>query len=283
MDSNDTDSSSTLYGYTPSSHVSVLFVFLFGISTIVHLVQAIRNRMWFLLPTAAMCGIGETIGWSGRLWSSKNVNAVTPFLMQSSSTILAPTFFSAANFITLDLIVERVGRRFSYILPKYYAVIFIGADLAALTVQAVGGEMASSTIMHSGNPDKGGHVMLAGIVIQLVALVVYVAFAASFVFHASSNKPVRRAPPPYSQEEMEMKPEPNSGLTPSMKTVMYGLAFSTLLLFIRAVYRTIELSNGWGGRIIQTQVYFNVCDGAMVVLAMYTLNILHPKELLYDY
>ncbi|KAF9517379.1 hypothetical protein BS47DRAFT_1433792 [Hydnum rufescens UP504] len=282
MDGNDRDSS-ILYGYTPSPHICVLFVVLFGITTIVHLFQAIRSRMWFLVPTTALCGIGETIGWSARLWSSRNVNEVTPFLMQICTTIIAPTFFSAANFITLGLIIERVGRRFSYILPKYYAVIFIGADLVSLTVQGVGGEMASSTIMNSGNPEKGGHIMLAGIVIQLAALVVYVIFAGSFLFHASGNKSVRPAPPSHSQEEMEMKPEPRSGLTPSVKTVMYGLAFSTLLLFIRAIYRTIELSNGWGGRVIRTQVYFNACDGAMVVLAMYTLNVLHPKKLLCDY
>lgn len=66
----------------------------------------------------------------------------------------------------------------------------------------------------------------------------------------------------------------------------------------RGVYRTIELADGWNGRIISTQVYFSayypfqmidctalpdpvsslldVLDGAMVVLAMYTWNILHP-------
>lgn len=62
-----------------------------------------------------------------------------------------------------------------------------------------------------------------------------------------------------------------------------------------AVYRTIELADGWTGRIIHTQVYFSeststflerrpadgrvrldVLDGAMIVLAIYTLNFAHP-------
>ena len=48
-----------------------------------------------------------------------------------------------------------------------------------------------------------------------------------------------------------------------------------------AIYRTIELVDGFRGSIIQTQVYFNVFDGAMIVLAMFTLNVFHPSHLLY--
>lgn len=64
------------------------------------------------------------------------------------------------------------------------------------------------------------------------------------------------------------------------------------------MYRTIELTDGWSGRIYTTQVYYSkhcalfamvlglllsdVLDGAMITLAMYTLNFLHPGRLLYQ-
>ncbi|KAJ7430596.1 hypothetical protein FB451DRAFT_1495825 [Mycena latifolia] len=49
----------------------------------------------------------------------------------------------------------------------------------------------------------------------------------------------------------------------------------------RSIYRTIELATGWDGRIIHTEVEFNVMDGGMVVLAIFaTLNIAHPGLLL---
>lgn len=81
---------------------------------------------------------------------------------------------------------------------------------------------------------------------------------------------------------------------------MLGCIFQGTLTQIvdRAVYRTIELSNGWSGKIIQTQVYFSkyyvyyspssnnlivdVLDGTMIVLAMYTMNIAHPGFMLAD-
>ena len=46
------------------------------------------------------------------------------------------------------------------------------------------------------------------------------------------------------------------------------------------MYRTIELVDGWEGRIIKNELYFNVMDGAMIVASMYCLNIFHPGQLL---
>lgn len=46
------------------------------------------------------------------------------------------------------------------------------------------------------------------------------------------------------------------------------------------MYRTIELVDGWEGRIIKNELYFNVMDGAMIVASMFCLNIFHPGRLL---
>lgn len=51
-------------------------------SIAVHVVQATRFRLWWLFPTAVICGVTETIGWSGRLWSSQRPYLRLPFLMQ---------------------------------------------------------------------------------------------------------------------------------------------------------------------------------------------------------
>jgi hypothetical protein len=42
-----------------------------------------------------------------------------------------------------------------------------------------------------------------------------------------------------------------------MKVMIYAMIFNTTCLFIRSVYRLIELSDGWDGRIISTQRYFS--------------------------
>ena len=49
---------------------------------VLHFGQAIHRRAWFLLPTAVLAGIGEMIGWGGRLWSSYEPLADDPYMMQ---------------------------------------------------------------------------------------------------------------------------------------------------------------------------------------------------------
>jgi hypothetical protein len=50
--------------------------------TVLHIGQAIFYRTWFMIPTASFAGILEILGWSGRLWSSRNVHLKTPFMIQ---------------------------------------------------------------------------------------------------------------------------------------------------------------------------------------------------------
>lgn len=49
---------------------------------VLHLVQAIRYRLWWLLITAVLAGIMELIGHGARLWSSYNIHINTPYLIQ---------------------------------------------------------------------------------------------------------------------------------------------------------------------------------------------------------
>ncbi|OBZ79482.1 hypothetical protein A0H81_01079 [Grifola frondosa] len=175
---------SPYYGYLPTRSVCMMFVALFGISTLTHVVQAIWTRKWWLLYTICLAGSGEILGWSGRLWSSYSTLNQTPY--------------------TIHLFMVEYYFRYIHDRP----VRSSGADLPSSFVPA--------------------------------------------------REPV--------------------GLR--MKWMVRGLCTSTFFLFVRSIYRTIELADGFGGRIIKTQVYFSLFDGAMVLLAIWTLNFMHPGFLL---
>ncbi|KAJ7362999.1 hypothetical protein DFH08DRAFT_841853, partial [Mycena albidolilacea] len=64
----------------PHEYVAVLFIALFGLSTILHIGQATYLRMLWLLPTVCLCGVGELIGWSACLWSSFSPSLHKPFI-----------------------------------------------------------------------------------------------------------------------------------------------------------------------------------------------------------
>ncbi|KAJ7934241.1 hypothetical protein B0H13DRAFT_2305966 [Mycena leptocephala] len=79
------------YGYVPHEYVAVLFIALFGLSTTTYL------RMWWLLPTVCLCGVGELIGWSVRLWSSFSPSLHKPFMIQIVCTVVSPKPLVAVN------------------------------------------------------------------------------------------------------------------------------------------------------------------------------------------
>ncbi|KAF8191019.1 RTA1 like protein-domain-containing protein [Mycena galopus ATCC 62051] len=251
------------YGYVPQEAVAIVFLVLFAISTALHVAQATYFRMWWLLPTAALCGVGEVIGWSGRLWSSISPILKTPFVIQISTTIIAPTPLLAATFVIMARIIQQLGTSYSRLTPMRYTMVFLPCDIIALVVQGVGGGMASSAPDLAG-ANRGAHVMLGGIAFQFAVIIVFSAFAIDFTLRYLRDKPVRA------------EGNPRGPLTPHLKTMLAAIVFSTTVLFIRSVYRLIELSGGWNGRIIHTEVYFNVLDGGMVTLAIFTLNFVHP-------
>ncbi|KAJ6541498.1 RTA1 like protein-domain-containing protein [Mycena capillaripes] len=255
------------YGYVPQEAVAILFLSLFGISTILHMAQGTYFRTWWLLPTAVLCGIGELAGWSGRLWSSISPTDSTPFTIQISTTIIAPTPLLAATFMIMSRIVQQLGTGYSWLTPRRYTILFLPCDVTALVVQAVGGAMASSASDLAG-ANLGANVMLGGIGFQFVVIIIFSTLALDFMRRYIRDLPVRDGP------------SSRGALTLRLKIMLSALGFSTTVLIIRSIYRIIELTGGWDGPVIRTEVYFNVFDGAMVVLAIFTLNFAHPGLLL---
>ncbi|KAJ7029875.1 RTA1-like protein [Mycena alexandri] len=256
------------YGYVPHEYVAVLFIALFGLSTILHIGQAAHYRMWWLFPTVCLCGIGEIIGWSGRLWSSFSPSLHTPFMIQVISTVISPTPLIAVNFVLLAWIITKLGPAYARLAPTTYTIIFVCSDILALLVQAAGGSIAAGAHDLHG-AQVGAHIMLGGIVFQFTALITYCYLAADFLIRFANDRPVY-LPRTSGRPLLDMR----------TKRMIFALSFSTLVLFIRSIYRIVELGSGWHGRIMHTEVYFNVLDGAMVLLAMLTFNFDHPGALL---
>lgn len=91
-------------------------------------------------------------------------------------------------------------------------------------------------------------------------------------------------------------------ITKKIGHMIIGMAVAALFIYIRSIYRTIELLDGWSGPIIQNETLFSkytthlrltdtnvlicphldVLDGMMIFLALFTLSVFHPGRLLWD-
>ncbi|RXW22085.1 hypothetical protein EST38_g3773 [Candolleomyces aberdarensis] len=270
---------------------------LFGISTIWHTGMALYRRMWWLLPSVVLCGALESLGWSARNWSHSEPNNLAPYQIQIIATIIAPTPLLAATFVIFGEIIRRTGQIYSRLSPRNYTLLFCSFDVISLVVQGLGGGLAATAdpLTNGRDPETGARVMLGGIAFQLAVIVLYAICAVEFVVRYVKDWPLRAVKTVDSQASLQISGR--GELTKKLKVMLCALAFSTIVLFIRAVYRLIELADGWNGRIIRTEVYFSapsyfsfpldailtgrlastdVLDGTMVVLAIYTLNFIHP-------
>ncbi|KZO95042.1 RTA1 like protein [Calocera viscosa TUFC12733] len=290
------------YGYIPTLYVCGTYVGLFGLASLLHTVLAVRFKLWWIFPTLVAGAVAETIGWAARLWSSMDPDNLNPFIMQMTTTIIAPSFMTAANFLILGIIIGRLGPQYSRLSPKWYSIVFIAADVGALVVQAVGGATAASAVQSvpPGDPDTGAHIMLGGIFWQIAAMTIYAVLALEFFVRVRMDWPVRQvaAVEPSHQGGFSLHgssdvAEAEQAAT-KLQTAGFGFAqgsklslmlvslgVTTVLIYIRGIYRTIELIGGWSGVIITTEVYFNVFDALPITLALYTLLALHPGYLLY--
>ena len=134
-------------------------------------------------------------------------------------------------------------------------------DTVALTIQAIGGGIASGT-----QTELGGHIALGGIAIQLrsvfyscpwralltilsVVLILYTTLAAEFVIRFTLDRPMRRV------RENGTLP-PRGTMDESLMRMLIGMSLMAILLLIRSIYRMVELSGGWRGKVISIQWLF---------------------------
>ncbi|KAF2137033.1 uncharacterized protein K452DRAFT_236585 [Aplosporella prunicola CBS 121167] len=248
----------TSYGYVPSKSAGIAYLVLFGLSMFAHCFQTVMTRSWWTL-VFAVGALTEVIGWGGRYWSSECPYSGDAFLMQITTLIIAPTFFTAGIYVILGRLINAMGRDSSPISEKMYLIIFCTCDVVSLVVQAVGGGMASVASQATPPEDTkpGTNIMVAGIVFQMASITLFCFFFGLFLWRVRHRS-----------------------LSGRVKTLVAATTLSIVVIYIRSIYRTIELSQGWSGYLITHEEFFIALDGAMMVIAVAAFNFVHPATFL---
>ncbi|KAJ8080155.1 hypothetical protein AAF712_003864 [Marasmius tenuissimus] len=256
-----------LYGYVPTLWICVMFVGVFGATFVLHFFQIVKSRYWFLAATFLPAGVLEFVGWAARLASNRDVYNRTPYIAQSTTLVLAPTFLLAAHFIVFGRIVALLGTEYSRLRPKFYTIIFLGGDIISLFTQGAGGGMAAKA--EEGNK-LGLNLLLVGIGIQVVMIASFSILAVEYTVRHIRDKPLKRA------NSNGIRTPMDSG----HKTLLIVLAATTTLLLIRGIYRLIELAGGLDSPIKTTEWPFVVFEGATIFNVFAIWNVWHPSKYL---
>ncbi|KAH7230689.1 RTA1 like protein-domain-containing protein [Fusarium solani] len=154
------------YRYEPSVGVNTLFVILFVLTTVLHLVQLWKTRTWYLisLVIGSLC---EIIGYISRVVGAKqDVGCWTmgPLVIQSLLILIAPALMAASIYMILGRVILLTDEeKFALIKRQWLTKLFVTGDVISLFSQGAGGGLMASDGQHK----LGENVTIAGPFVQL--------------------------------------------------------------------------------------------------------------------
>ncbi|KAH8817127.1 RTA1 like protein-domain-containing protein [Xylogone sp. PMI_703] len=269
-------------GYPPNVAASVIFMGLFGVSLLAHTALGWKYKTWSFMTAMFLGSSSELIGYLGRILMHNNpyklstlglcpsmfahfprLLTLNRFLVQIVCLTTAPAFYSAGIYLCLSRIVIVYGEGISRVNPVWYTRFFIACDIISLSLQGGGGGVASAATKPS-TMNLGNHLMLAGLIFQIISLVAFAATCVDFALR------VRRYP--------SWKTASYSKLRENVKFrgFLWALTISFITIFIRCVYRVIELGKGWDNSLMRKEAPFVILESCMITIAVFALILFHP-------
>ncbi|KAI8181388.1 Sphingoid long-chain base transporter RSB1 [Colletotrichum sp. SAR11_239] len=149
---------------------------------------------------------------------------------------VAPVFFCAAIYVMLSKVIITLDRSISRFNPHLFYYVFIPCDIISLILQATGGAL-SSIANDKSQVQKGVNVSLAGLIFQVVTLVVFCILFADYLFAAYRSGARER-------------------ITKHMSVFLAFLFVSTILILVRCSYRIEELKEGYFSVLFRNEPLF---------------------------
>ncbi|KAL1631052.1 hypothetical protein SLS56_004575 [Neofusicoccum ribis] len=236
-----------LYHYQPSVAAAVIFALLFLVTSILHLLQMIKAKTWYLIAQP----YGE--------WK------VMPYSIQSTYILIAPALFAASVYMILGRIVLLTdGEKYSIISRWWLTKTFVFGDIVCFIFQggggsllAIGGRGGNSTMVNAGN-----NLIIAGLVIQVLFFSLFIVTAS--LFHR------RMAQFPTTKS---LQPEIR------WRQYLFTLYLVSVLILIRSLFRVVEYCQGTDGYLLSKEVFMYLFDSLLMLAVMVYMNWKHPSEI----
>ncbi|EGW33099.1 uncharacterized protein SPAPADRAFT_60406 [Spathaspora passalidarum NRRL Y-27907] len=230
------------------------------------------------------------------------------FLLQLICLTLAPAFLMGGIYFLFGQLVVIHGRQYSWLKPLHYSYIFIGCDVLSLVIQAAGGGQASIASQNYQDADPGTYTMIAGIAFQVFAMSIFLIFWFTFWFKVYfkidttgnedknlgyGNKYQKKSLLNYIKLALNGKnadeykrtvldPNYNEKYSsirsrPLYNYYMLAISIAVIAIYIRCVYRVVELAQGFSGYLITHEAFVMTLDATMIAIAAIIFVPFHPQ------
>ncbi|KAI9049869.1 hypothetical protein LZ554_006018 [Drepanopeziza brunnea f. sp. 'monogermtubi'] len=258
------DLSMARYSYRPSLLANATYLAIFAILIFPQIFLGMRYKIWKYMLAMITGLVLEAIGYAGRILLYYDPFDNDAFLLNFIALTIGPAFFATAVYLCLGRVVLAYGEDVSRFRPRTYTIFFCLCDFGPLILESVGVAIASTSKTEK-QTSIGKNIEMAGLVFQVVALVLFATAATDFGIRA------RRARGEWDERYRSVVK------TPIFKAFLTSLAIATLTIFTRSVYRIVELSGGFTGSLFTGyEPIFMIFETFMIVIACTCLTVWHP-------
>ncbi|KAH7136364.1 RTA1 like protein-domain-containing protein [Dactylonectria macrodidyma] len=258
------DACNAHYGFYPSWQWNLVFAVAFGITTLIHIVQAWRFKKTFCW-VIIMGSLWETVCFIVRFLGARNQQELTYVIVSTLLFLLAPIWINAFAYMVIARLVHfLLPERKAILSARWIAKSFVAADVLSFAVQAVGGSMLADDDPEQ--KETGRRIYIGGIAIQLLFVLIFIVVAGKFV---------RRLRALMTDGKLERE---ETWVRPVIWTVFAGL----FLIVVRIIFRLIEFGGGANGEneLLKHEAYQLCLDALPMLLALVLLNAVHPAIVL---
>ncbi|EOA86847.1 uncharacterized protein SETTUDRAFT_19367 [Exserohilum turcica Et28A] len=265
------------YIYDPSCALAIVGVVVVTLLSAYSFSQYLRNRSWFLW--AAMIAILMLdLGFVCRLVSAYNEGQDGPFLVSWLMILLAPSFLAAACYMSLSRVIwfscpaEALNFKTLWCWPEWITPTFVAFDLFSFVIQLIGAAQISRHYDHSPAGDRtisiserkalpGRIILVLGLVLQMTCFISFSVVSIRY-FYVSRH---------WSAQDL--------GDMHLWRKLSYTINLSSVLIALRAIYRTMEIPHDreYGLQYLQRHEWcFWVFDAVPILCVLLIFILWHP-------
>ncbi|MCJ1306947.1 hypothetical protein MMC25_000591 [Agyrium rufum] len=255
------DDPAPLYDYAPDKTAAIIFFIVFGLTSLVHIGQAIKFKTGWLWPVI-FGALWETVAYIFRILSiTKDPTSKSYFIPMTLLLLLAPLWLNAFIYMTMGRVVHYFlpGEKIIGLRASRLTLLFVGLDVTAFIVQVIGA--VASTSSNASTSKTGFDIYTAGVALQQAFLIFFTYLV--IVFHRRVIQPNRA-----------------TVRTKSWKPTLFVLYLSIILLSIRIIYRIVNYASGTCSYIQQHEAFFYCLDSLPIFVAWVSWNFVHPGTVL---
>ncbi|KAK7470573.1 hypothetical protein VKT23_001997 [Stygiomarasmius scandens] len=178
------------------------------------------------------------------------------YIVEYLFVVLSPCAFIAAEYVLLGRLARHLQcDKYLIVSPRRITVTFIASDITTFLIQAAGGAMSISA---NNQPLAlaGSRVFLAGLALQLLSFLIFTCIFVLFVYRV------------YRYEHSTFIIHDEKIWYKDWRSLASIQLVSCIGILIRSLYRTIELSEGFQGRLATSEAFFYGLDTLPLFIAI---------------